>query len=407
MSTVEHLIERFQVFFARAPEIYGRAPGRVALVGCGSMCDGGAVVTVAINRGVRLLASKRRHRRVLAYSTNAGEFHLARLGEPLTQSGFALWHDCVRSAIHVMVGRGMVVPGLDLLVSSDLPEGVGLASAAALTVAALRLLLQASGAQMTARELAELAAEARLGGPARAQAGCVDELAVTCSEADMATLIDCRSLEVEQLPVPFGAAVVVIVNTGVTPQAVSAGAGAGHEGSGGALALIREAEGMPYPSLCQVPAPVLERHTAAMPDTLRRRVNHIVAEQVRVAAFAEALRAGDMAAAGAAMGESHASLRDNLGVSCPELELIVETAGRTPGVHGCRMAGTPFGGCAVALVKPTAAAAFAGDVIRDFSERFGRRPEVYATHPTRGAVARPAASPSDSGFHAAMDMPTT
>ena len=60
------------------------------------------------------------------------------------------------------------------------------------------------------------------------------------------------------------------------------------------------------------------------------------------------------------MYASHASLRDDYEVSCPELDAVVEIAqaiGAKGGVIGCRMTGGGFGGCAVALVRTDAVAA--------------------------------------------------
>jgi galactokinase len=85
---------------------------------------------------------------------------------------------------------------------------------------------------------------------------------------------------------------------------------------------------------------------------LRRRARHVATENERVAAFADALRSGDVAAAGALMGDSHASLRDDFEVSTPALDVLVARLAATPGVLGARLTGAGFGGCAVALARP-------------------------------------------------------
>jgi galactokinase len=91
--------------------------------------------------------------------------------------------------------------------------------------------------------------------------------------------------------------------------------------------------------------------------TLRKRARHVVSENRRVLAFAGALAAGDLAAAGAAMIESHASLRDDFEVSTAALDALVERLAATPGVWGARLTGAGFGGCAIALSEPGATAA--------------------------------------------------
>jgi galactokinase len=86
-----------------------------------------------------------------------------------------------------------------------------------------------------------------------------------------------------------------------------------------------------------------------------RCVRHVVSENARTLAAAAALRAGDLSTLGRLMLESHASLRDDYRVSCAELDAIVDLASATPGVHGARMTGGGFGGCAIALATPVAA----------------------------------------------------
>jgi len=59
---------------------------------------------------------------------------------------------------------------------------------------------------------------------------------------------------------------------------------------------------------------------------------------------------GDLEAFGRAMDASHASLRDDYEVSCPELDALVDAA-RENGAAGARLTGAGFGGCAVALCR--------------------------------------------------------
>ena len=71
-------------------------------------------------------------------------------------------------------------------------------------------------------------------------------------------------------------------------------------------------------------------------------------------AFGAALAAGDLREAGRLMDASHASLRDDFGVSTPELDALVDRLQHTDGVYGARLTGAGFGGCAVALCEPGA-----------------------------------------------------
>jgi galactokinase len=94
---------------------------------------------------------------------------------------------------------------------------------------------------------------------------------------------------------------------------------------------------------------------AALEDlVLRRRARHVITENRRVTAFAEALRGGDPTTAGQLMVESHASLRDDFEVSTPVLDALVARLTARSGVFGARLTGAGFGGCVVALAEPGA-----------------------------------------------------
>lgn len=120
-----------------------------------------------------------------------------------------------------------------------------------------------------------------------------------------------------------------------------------------------------------------------------RRARHVVAENERTLAAAAALRAGDSAAFGRLMDESHASLRDLFEVSSPALDAIVEAARAAPGCYGARMTGAGFGGCAVALVAADAVDAFAAATREAYERASGRPATVYvsAAGPGAGAAA--------------------
>jgi galactokinase len=218
-------------------------------------------------------------------------------------------------------------------VTTTLPLGAGLSSSAALEVA-VALALGFSG---TSEELAVTCqrAEQRASG---VPSGVMDQLTSAAGVAGHALLIDCALLTVTPVPLPTDAEVVIV-----------------H--SGQARALI----GSPYAARraeCEQAeervGPLRTASVAAVEalqdPVLRRRARHVVTENARVAAAAEALARGDVVAVGRLMAASHASLRDDFDVSTEALDRIVADLVTTPGVFGARLTGAGFGGCVVALV---------------------------------------------------------
>jgi galactokinase len=194
-------------------------------------------------------------------------------------------------------------------------------------------------------------AEALAGVPS----GCMDQLAAVHGRAGHALLIDCRSREVEHIP--LGDAALLIINTGVRHD-LADGKYAERRAETEAAARL-----LGVPSLRDATREFLE--AARLPDILHRRARHVISEIERTQNCAEALRAGDHVRAGLLMNASHSSLADDFEVSCLELDDIAAITQGQKGVFGCRMTGGGFGGCCVALVQPAALTAVR-DVLTGF-----------------------------------------
>jgi galactokinase len=77
-------------------------------------------------------------------------------------------------------------------------------------------------------------------------------------------------------------------------------------------------------------------------------------------------------------------LRDDYEVSLRELDFLVETALRVPGVLGARMTGGGFGGCTVNLVRADAVNDFTTRVKNDYLEATGHEANVFQCTPATG-----------------------
>jgi galactokinase len=116
-----------------------------------------------------------------------------------------------------------------------------------------------------------------------------------------------------------------------------------------------------------------------------RRGRHVIGEIGRTIAAAHALKSRFFATLGGLMYASHASLRDDFEVSCPELDFLVKTASGLEGVIGARMTGGGFGGSTVTLCKAENAEAIAAALVDSYAAEFGFPPEIFATRPAEGA----------------------
>lgn len=316
-------------------DVTAYAPGRVNLIGDHTDYTGGLVLPMAIDRGTTVTFTPGGDEVVLVSDVEDVPARVALdVADPaVVEPHWARYVAGIVAAVRPAVGgHGRVV--------TTLPIGAGLSSSAALEVA-LALALGVTGSTVALARLCQGAEQAASGVPC----GVMDQLTSAAGQAGHALLIDCSTLDITAVPLPDGAAVVVVPSGETRALAGSAYAARRQQ--------CEVAAGIVGPLRTATPGDL-----AAIEDAVvQRRARHVVTENARVATAAAALRAGDLAAAGQAMTASHQSLRDDFEVSTPALDELVDALSDQPGVHGARLTGAGFGGCAVALVDATAATA--------------------------------------------------
>jgi galactokinase len=250
------------------------------------------------------------------------------------------WQSYVIGVKRQLLSRGIEVPPLKIHFDSTLPLGAGLSSSAALEVSAALAMLDAAGRSLAPMEIARLCQQAEIESIGLGS-GIMDQFISIHGRAGHAMLLDCRSLEYRAIAIPQGIAM-VIADTGVK-----------HELASSEYNRRREE--------CAIAARALGVTSLrdATEDGGYPRARHVINENARVLAFAEALENDDRHAMGRLMAESHESLRVDYEVSSPELDRMVALANQCPGLIGARMTGGGFGGATINLVEVSKAADFA------------------------------------------------
>lgn len=373
----------FRAQFGRDPVWVSRAPGRVNLIGEHTDYNGGYVLPMAIDKQAVVAgapAPAERGARLRVRSLAVSELVEIDLGTPLAP-GEPGWANYVRGVVAGFQQRGASIPGLDLVVASDVPLGGGLSSSAALEVATATLLEAALQMPLEPVEKARLCrwAEHHFAG---VPCGLMDQLTSVLGDPSGALLIDCQAEVARVVPFAGDDTAILVCNTNVR-----------HALGDGAYAR-RRAECDEAAAILNVAA--LRDATVDMVTAARdrlgpvrfRRARHVVTENARTLEAAAALSTGDFGRAGVLMFESHASLRDDFEVSCAELDAVVEVAqeiGVDGGLFGARMTGGGFGGCAVVLARAERLAALTEMLCRGYERRTGRSLTPFRARPSRGA----------------------
>jgi galactokinase len=375
------LAEEFRQRFAAEPMLF-RAPGRVNLIGEHTDYNDGFVMPAALEQATWVAAAGRNDATVRVHSQMTGQTAEFDLGQSDPQPRRD-WSDYVRGVAVMLARAGHRLAGADMLIASDVPVGAGLSSSAALEVSSGYALTEIAGIEIDLTELA-LSCQRAENQFVGMRCGIMDQLIACKGVAGHALLIDCRSLETRPVPVDRRAQL-MICNTMVRHKlAGSEYNRRRRECEEGVGILAKAVPGTR--ALRDVTLEMLNRHRSLLSDTVYRRCRHVITENARVTAAAEALAAGDLRRCGRLMAESHASLRDDYEVSCRELDLMVEIASRVPGAFGARMTGGGFGGAAVALVAVGAVESFKETVTRDYRLAAGLEPAILACTPGQGIV---------------------
>ena len=305
------------------------APGRVNLIGDHTDYTGGLCLPMALTWGTTVRGRREGRSVELVSDGQAGAVSV-----PLDVRDPATVEPSWGRYVAGVVAELRPTVGLTGSVSSDLPIGAGLSSSAALEVA-VALALGAEGGPLAVAALCQRAEQQASGVPC----GILDQLASTSGIAGNALLLDCRSTSIEPVPMPDDLVVVVVHSGQERTLAASAYAQrrAECEAVEARIGSLRTAD---LTTLRELDDPVL-----------RRRARHVVTENERVLAAAEALRTGDATLLGRIFDESHRSLRDDFECSTDAVEQTVARVRATPGVHGVRMTGGGWGGCVVAVAE--------------------------------------------------------
>jgi len=412
MSLVDAVTSAFVERAGRRPDGVWRAPGRVNLIGEHTDYNDGFVLPVAIDRSVVVAAGRRDDDVLRCWSTGDRTApvprRLAELG-PGSSSG---WSAYVEGVAWALLQEGRPVPGADLVVHADLPAGAGLSSSAALEAAAALAFTELAAAGPAADPVSggDVAAAPPNGRAAsgdgaaapppdrvalalagqRAETevvgmpcGLMDQMVVLTGRAGHALFFDTRTLATEQVPFDPAAAglTLLVIDTRVKHTL------AGSPYAERRRACERAAAALGVAALRDASLDDLDAalSTGRLDDVTFRRARHVVTENARVLEVVALLRRGEVAAIGPALAGSHRSLRDDYEVSCPELDVAVETA-VAAGAVAARMTGAGFGGSALALVPEGAADGVAPAVAEAFAAHGFGPPAVFPVAVSDGAA---------------------
>jgi len=367
----------FEELYGRKPEVISEAPGRVNLIGEHIDYSEGFVLPFAIaDRTYAAIASRpdglvriaSHQRKEKIFSIDINDVKPGSKGE---------WEKYVLGVIWSLG----ITQGADIFVDGSVPAGAGLSSSAALecsVAVALNTLFSLSKSKEDLARATQKAENDYVGMPC----GIMDQSVSLMGQAGAALLLDCRDLTTET--VPFNVADAGLELLIIDTQAHHALVDGGYAERRAACESV--AAKLNIPSMRHLTLDVLTANREKISDIEFIRARHAVTEIARVLEAVKALRASDFETLGTLINASHASLRDDYAVSCPELDVAVD-ASIAAGAMGSRMVGGGFGGSAIALIKASDLQKTKDSVLAAFEAKGFKKPRFFTSLPSAGASA--------------------
>lgn len=380
MSLKQHTQAIFRQQFTRDADITIKAPGRVNLIGEHTDYNDGFVLPCAIDYETVISCGKRDDRQIRVIAADYdNQQDIFSLDAPIVSHPEYRWADYVRGVVKHLQLRDANFGGADLVISGNVPQGAGLSSSASLEVAVGQALQSLYQLPLSGVELALNGQEAEnqfVG----CNCGIMDQLISALGKQDHALLIDCRTLETRAVPMPAKVAV-VIINSNVKRGLVDS------EYNTRRQQCETAARFFGVKALRDVDPTLFFSIQDELDPVVAKRARHVITENERTLAAADALACGDLKLMGQLMQESHISMRDDFEITVPPIDSLVDIVKSVIGEQGgVRMTGGGFGGCIVALMPTSLVEQVRATVAREYPAHSGGRTETfYVCQASQGA----------------------
>lgn len=370
----EKIKEAFIERYKSEPSVIVRSPGRVNIIGEHTDYNEGFVLPAAIDKAAYIALSLREDDEIHLTALDLNETFSTTITE-LKPVGDISWPNYMLGSAAQFMKRGVVLPGFNAVLSSDVPIGAGLSSSAAVecaTVFALNELLQTNFDRVTMVVMAQKAEHEYAG----VMCGIMDQFASMMGKKDHVIKLDCRSLAYEYVPFKLDGIKILLLNTNVKHSLASSEYNTRRNECNQAVEWIK-VQHPEVTSLRHANTAMLNEYVLPKDKTIDDRSRFVVEEINRLLTGCADLQQGDIAALGKKMFATHDGLSKMYEVSCRELDFLVDFVRDRPEVIGARMMGGGFGGCTINLVQESAIEQLIADIKPAYESAMGLQLDYY------------------------------
>lgn len=371
------LLSLFKEHYQCEASHYCVSPGRVNLIGEHTDYNEGFVLPVALQYATSIVAKPRDdgmvNIRSLQYPDHLDSFDS---GQVIIHSDVP-WCNYIRGVAKEFVDRGLNIDGCDVLLTSDVPQGSGLSSSAALEVAVAGLFNSIGMHGLDLEEIAKIG-QAAENNFIDCQCGIMDQLISAKAKADHAMLIDCRDLSTQAVSIP-DSLVMLVINSNYPRKLAES------EYNERRIACEQAAQMMQVVSLRDATLLKLEAVKPDMSDVMYRRAKHIITENQRVLETIDSLKNNDIKRFYQIMRAAHMSLVHDFEITVDATRDLVDICFEAAdGAAGVRQTGGGFGGAIICVCAPDKIDAITEAVNSKYTDKQGLVADIYVCQASQG-----------------------
>ncbi|MFT5282645.1 MAG: galactokinase [Kangiellaceae bacterium] len=370
-------IQQFEQLFGTKPTVLSTSPGRVNIIGEHTDYNDGFVLPAALQFTTQILCAKRSDDIINARSVQyEGELESFNLSQMLTPGSLA-WGNYLRAVVNEFKAANLSLGGCDLLITSNVPQGSGLSSSAALEVAFGGLLNHIFNNGLNEQQIA-LIGQAAENNFIDCQCGIMDQLISAKAKDHHAILIDCKDLSTRAVHIPENLALVVINSNYPRKLADS-------EYNQRRKACELAASTMQVGKLREANMNMLDAVKNQLDDVTYRRAKHIITENKRVLDAANAMENGNLTALYSIMQLAHLSLKNDFEITVAATDGLVDICNAAlNGKGAARQTGGGFGGAVVCLCDLDDVETVILAVNKEYEARYSLHADIYVCEASEG-----------------------
>jgi galactokinase len=377
---IQSTTDFFEKSFGNSPQKIVLSPGRINIIGEHIDYNDGFVLPAAIDKVICFAFEKTNSETSTIVAIDLDESFEINVENPVTLHQ-VIWTNYFRGVLQQIQNKGLIIGNFNCVFSSTIPTGSGLSSSAALECGFLFGLNEVFHLNIKPVDLALMgqSAEHWVG----INCGIMDQFSSVMGKANQVIKIDCRTLDFEYHNADFSNYSLVLFDSNVKHSLFTSAYNQRREECEQGLAIL-SSHFPEVKSFREASEEQLLSIKDSMTEDVFKRSHYVIKEIKRVTLACEALDNGDIVTLGQLLFETHEGLSKEYEVSCPELDMIVDTLKKKPAVIGSRMMGGGFGGCTINLIKKGEEDAIKTKLTQLYQAAFGIELKTYEVRISNG-----------------------